>query len=50
MTSQRVSRGIHAAEASRILPIKRGEKACPSSHDTDAVKAGVPCPGCGAAK
>lgn len=44
----RVSRGTHVAEASRVLPIKRGEKSCAAIHDTDAVKAGAPCPTCGA--
>lgn len=36
----RVARGTHTAEASRILPIKRGEKFCTTSHDTEPVRSG----------
>jgi hypothetical protein len=46
----RRSRGEHTAEASRVLPIKRGEKPCPSDHDTQAMRDGAACPNCGAAK
>lgn len=50
MTNQRVARGQHVAEASRILPLKRGEKLCPVNHDTAAVRNGARCPTCGATK
>lgn len=46
MVSGRVSRGVHVGEASRALPIKRGEKPCPRPHDTEAMRAKEPCPGC----
>lgn len=50
MPNGRVARGMHVAEASRILPIKRGEKPCSKDHDTASMRAGEPCPECGAAK
>lgn len=45
----RHSRGRHVAEAARILPVKRGEKPCPETHDTPAMRAGQACPTCKAA-
>jgi hypothetical protein len=45
----RVARGEHHGEASRILPVKRGERPCERAHDTELVRAGQPCPSCKAA-
>jgi hypothetical protein len=42
----RVARGAHVGEASRVLPVKRGEKPCERAHDTEQVRAGQPCPAC----
>jgi hypothetical protein len=44
----RVARGAHVAEASRVLPIKRGEKPCSRNHDTQAMRDGDACVECGA--
>lgn len=46
----RVSRGIHTAQAGRILPIRRGERFCTARHDTDEIKAWEACPECRAVK
>lgn len=50
MTNQRVARGLHTAEASRVLPIRRGERPCLGDHKDAAVREGAPCPDCGAVK
>jgi len=46
----RLARGTHTAEASRILPARRGEKPCTSAHDVDPIRTGQPCPTCKAVK
>lgn len=46
MVSGRVTRAEHVAEASRILPIKRGERPCPRPHDTEQIRAREACPAC----